>query len=200
MKDLITEAIVYINKNNPSNHLPYHSIDHLFEVYNQTKNISLTDKTVRDNIQYKNELLIAALFHDYNHSGGKLTDSENVSNAIMGCNEFLDSIDNNLDKDIIADIIKATEFPSPIDKEDLTLEQKVIQDADMCYLFKDIAIVKLYCGLREEFDQDLTEFLNNQLNFLESVKFNTDKLQEIWFNYTKEDRINELKQLIEHNE
>lgn len=204
MEDIINKAIVFIIKNNKSNNLPYHGIDHLYEVYNECKfliDFSYTfneDYENYEEVNYKTELLIAALFHDYNHSGGKLKDSENIKIAIKGCKEFLDTIDYDLNFDVIESVIKATEYPSPL-KDDLTIEQKIIQDADMCYLLKDIAIVKLYYGLREEQGVELDKFLENQLAFFETVKFNSSLYSEIWDNTYKNSRIEEVKELMKAN-
>lgn len=206
MKDIINKAIVFIIKNNKSNNLPYHGIDHLFEVYNDCKTLidfsqmdqfSLNEDS--EEVNYETELLIAALFHDYNHSGGKLKDSENIEIAIKGCKEFLDTIDYDLNFDVIESVIKATEYPSPL-KGDLTIEQKIIQDADMCYLLNDIAIVKLYYGLREEFGVELDKFLENQLAFFETVKFNSRLYSDIWDNTYKNIRIEEVKELMKAND
>lgn len=191
--NLIIKAIIYINEKNPSNHLPYHGIDHLYSVYEMCNKIVYSDKNYR-NLDKKDELFIAALFHDFNHSGGKLTDAENISNAILGCNDFLDTIENTLDRDLIHEIIRATQFPSVIDKADLNEHQKIIQDADMCYLFTDLSIVKLYCGLRSEFNQDLKTFLDNQINFFNSLSFNTEYCNNLW-NNIKNKRVEELELL-----
>lgn len=206
MKEIINKAIVFIIKNNKSNNLPYHGIDHLFEVYNNCKTLidfSEMDQFIlnedSEEVNYETELLIAALFHDYNHSGGKLKDIENIEIAIKGCKEFLDTIDHDLNIDVIESVIKATEYPSPI-KGDLTIEQKIIQDADMCYLLNDIAIVKLYYGLREEFGVELDKFLENQLAFFETVKFNSRLYSDIWYNTYKNIRIEEVKELMKAND
>ena len=76
---LTLKGIKFLNENNPSNNVPYHGIDHLFEVFKFSYSIS--QFVTNDEIN-KLELLMACLFHDYNHSCGKLKDSENISNAI----------------------------------------------------------------------------------------------------------------------
>lgn len=178
--ELIFKAINWISKNNPSNHLPYHGIDHLYMVFEQCMKIYHTDVKLRMKVTHLAELYIAALFHDYNHSGGKLSDSENIENAINGVIEFLNSVENNLDVEVIKFLIKSTQYPAIIESSQLTPEAMIIQDADMCYLFENISIVKLYTGLRNEFNQDLETFYKNQEDFLKSVKFNTDYAIERW--------------------
>ena len=192
---LTLKAINFLNENNPSNNAPYHGIDHLFEVFKFSYSIS---QFVPDNDEInKLELLIACLFHDYNHSCGKLKDSENISNAIDGLTMF-HKIYPEFDLKITKDIIRATEYPYTLSDEDLTIEQKIIRDSDMCYLFNDISIVKLYQGLRTEFNQNLDVFLSNQGKFLDNVHFYTDKCQLMWSYSYKDVRKKELEMLIKN--
>ena len=192
---LTLKAINFLNENNPSNNAPYHGIDHLFEVFKFSYSIS---QFVPDNDEInKLELLIACLFHDYNHSCGKLKDSENISNAIDGLTMF-HKIYPEFDLKITKDIIRATEYPYTLPDEDLTIEQKIIRDSDMCYLFNDISIVKLYQGLRTEFNQNLDVFLSNQGKFLDNVHFYTDKCQLMWSYSYKDVRKKELEMLIKN--
>jgi len=202
MKDLyekypiLIKAINFINiSNGSSNHLQYHSIDHLFSVFQMCFEIIHYNKVYDYDVNYKLELYIAALFHDYAHSGGKLTDSENIINALDGVMLF-HKANPEFDLNIVIQIIKATEYPYTIDENDFTLfEQKIIRDADMCYLFQPLSIVKLYSGLRSEFGTDYNTFLNNQFNFLNNVKFYTEYHNNLWENSVKELRLNELEML-----
>lgn len=197
MTELEIKIINYLNINNPSNHLPYHSIDHLFTVFNFVK------KTINTEVKYEQELIVAALFHDYNHSGGKLTDSENISNAILGVNDFFTSElsyfasklpDFNLP--YVKFLIQCTEFPYTIPEEQLTLEAKMLRDADMSYMFEDLSIVKLYSGLRAEFGNSLIDFLNNQKAFLSNIKFYMPETDAMWNESFRETRLNELDMMI----
>jgi len=196
---LTVKAINFINLKNPSNNVPYHGIDHLFEVFRFSYTIFENDivckSTSTQNLN-KLEILIAALFHDYNHSTGRLTDSENISNAILGLNEFYD-LYPYFDLDVVKSIIYATEYPYTISDQELSLEQQIIRDADMCYLFYDLSIVKLYQGLRTEFSKDLPTFLDNQKVFLDNMSFYTDRCQKLWILY-KDIRKKELNMLIEN--
>ena len=202
MKDLyekypiLIKAINFINiSNGSSNHLQYHNIDHLFSVFQMCFEIVHYNKIYDYDVNYKLELYIAALFHDYAHSGGKLTDSENIINALDGVMLF-HKANPEFDLNIVIQIIKATEYPYTIDESDFTLfEQKIIRDADMCYLFQPLSIVKLYSGLRSEFGTDYNTFLNNQFNFLNNVKFYTEYHNDLWENSVKELRLNELELL-----
>lgn len=156
MEDIYYKAINFISKTNKSNSLPYLGIDHLFSVYKQCIKI-LNNIEQRDFLKQK-ELLISALFHDCDHSGGKLSDFNNIQNAIK-CVETFNIIckESNIELDIefIKYLIRCTEFPYTVEDSRLTIEAKILRDADLCYLFDDLSIVKLYTGLRNEFNQTL---------------------------------------------
>jgi hypothetical protein len=194
---LTLKAITFINESNPSNNAPYHGIDHLFEVFKFSYTIFENDTLCKSIKINKLELLIACLFHDYNHSTGRLKDSENISNAIDGLTEF-HKIYPEFDLEISKDIIRATEYPYTLPDEGLTIEQQIIRDSDMCYLFNDISIVKLYQGLRTEFNQNLDDFLSNQSKFLDNVQFYTEKCQQMWSYSYKDVRKKELEMLIKN--
>jgi len=193
---ILIKAINFINiSNGESNHLPYHGIDHLFSVLEMCYKIITNNISYEYDVNYKLELYIAALFHDYAHSGGKLNDSENIINALDGVMLF-HKANPEFDLNIVIQIIKATEYPYTIDENDFTLfEQKLIRDADMCYLFQPLSIVKLYSGLRTEFGTDYNTFLTNQINFLNGVKFYNDYYNSMWNTVIKQERLNELEML-----
>lgn len=196
---ILIKAINFINiSNGRSNSCPYHGIDHLFEVFKMVHNIILNNTIYEYDVNYKLELYIAALFHDYAHSGGVLTDDKNIINALEGLYLFHQA-NPYFDLSITTEIIKATEYPYSIKDEDIKLfEQRLIRDADMCYLFDDLSVVKLYYGLRVEFKKDLNEFYNNQYNFLNNVQFYNEYYNNLWNTSVKDIRLKEL-QLLKDN-
>jgi hypothetical protein len=194
MKELILNAINFLNISNPSNFLPYHNIDHLWMVYNYCQKI--TDMINNSDVK-ETELFIAALFHDYNHSGGKLTDNFNIDNAIEGVTLF-HKAHPEFDLNYVSYLIKCTEYPYSVLDIDLTIEAKILRDADLSYVFEYISIVKLYCGLRKEFNQTLILFLNNQFNFLSNINFYIPEFQNLWKGGIQELRLLELEELKAH--
>ena len=115
----------YILENNNSNFLPYHNIRHTLHVAQSAHDIywkilhkecdlcNCDDCAWEDFYSTSEELIIAALFHDFNHSGGKLKDKENVDIAINKMREFFLAHTTSSDARIkrIEDIIRATEYP-----------------------------------------------------------------------------------------
>lgn len=193
---ILIKAINFINiSNTNSNHLPYHGIDHLFSVLQMCYEIIIRNNAYEYDVNFKLELYLAALFHDYAHSGGKLSDDINIINALEGLYLF-HKANPEFDLNITSKIIRATEYPYSIQDNELELfEQKIIRDADMCYLFQPLSIVKLYSGLRSEFNTDYNIFLTNQYNFLSNIKFNTEYHNNLWQNEVKDMRLNELELL-----
>ena len=120
------------------------------------------------------------MFHDVNHSGGKLKDSENIDNAINAFIEFAHTYMNLCDNDdvIIHDevinLIKVTEYPYVKPNSALTQMEKIIRDADMMQAFEYNWINQTTLGLSSEGNIPIKEFIPKQRNFLESVVFLTD--------------------------
>lgn len=142
----------WVKDNNPSGELPYHNNQHLFHVAriaNQLLNAETTP-TVRDEIV----LIVACLFHDFNHSGGVQPDSENIHNAIMALDQFaftdigLQVLKNHGMLQQVKELIKLTQFPSERNPD--TLMGLCIRDADMLYSFCSVGIDAVVTGLRKE--------------------------------------------------
>lgn len=174
-----TKIYAYIVQNNRGNINPYHSNAHLFHVY-RTCMILFDEYKDEYNLSEKDrlELGIAALFHDYNHSGGKLKDDANIELAIEGLNLFLDNnSDIEIDRQNIIDIIRATEFPHK--EMDLNFLQKIIRDADMSGGISKYWL-SVVIDLASELNMDLQTFIPIQIKFLDTVEFNTFFCQELW--------------------
>jgi len=189
----LIKIIRYINLNNPSNNLPYHGIDHLFVVF-ETANMIYNNESETQHKVNELELYVAALFHDYAHSGGKLKDSENINNAIIGLRTYVILNGASFNVKEVEYLIKVTEFPYTTSEENLTVGAKIIRDADMGYLIQDLSIVKLFQGLRIEFGKQLSPFIDEQFKFYDNMKFYMASMQAKW-DAVKEQRYAELTQL-----
>lgn len=189
---IFDDAKKYITKNNDvENH--YHNNKHMLDVFNNS--MILFD-------EYKKEyelktvdkicLGLAALFHDYNHSGGKLKDDENIEIALNELKKYLNIIDkidlyNNIKK-----IITVTEYPHK--DVDLDILQKIIRDADTMGGIVDgwVYVVK---SLAKEYNKSLKDFIPTQIKFIENAKFNTEYCNELLKN-NKEEIIEKLKKML----
>ena len=172
-------AVEYRNKHNPSGGLPYHHNQHMDFMLEDCINAytySLLDEvpsTVKVNY---NALMFAAIFHDCDHSGGKLLDVHNVDKAIIFWKRFLDSEEGKTLRDrfgyrilklsdVIVFLLRATQYPYVVledtpEFKDLNKYQqnpsfletaRVIRDADLMTIYHgDVGINMVNWGIWEE--------------------------------------------------
>jgi hypothetical protein len=191
INQIFDEVKNYISENNKTENA-YHNNKHMIDVFNNS--MTLFDEHQKEYELTENDKLhlgLAALFHDFNHSGGKLKDDENIKLALTSLKEYLDSTNKSKLYNDIKHIIIATEFPH----KDIQLDflQKIIRDADtMGGITEDwISIVK---SLAKEYNKTLQEFIPTQIKFLDTVKFNTDYCNGLLAN-NKESIIKELEKM-----
>jgi len=174
----VDDAFDYVKKNNTSNNLPYHNWYHA---------LCMVEKCIEGanyhNLPYRSirHLVLAALFHDFDHTGGKSTDSINIDRALKGWRNyeytFLRSI-TSIDKQEVEGIIRVTEYPYVI--EPICIEQKIIRDADLMQCLRPTWKEMIIVGLRQEMSiklgKDLTEeeMCEGQIKFLDAVKPHSD--------------------------
>lgn len=192
----------YISEHNKTDNA-YHNNKHMIDVFNNAMTLF---NEYKDEFNLtpddKLHLGLAALFHDFNHSGGKLKDSENIELALTALREYLDTVDKSkmpFQHPLISDsytkikwIIMATEFPHNDINPDIL--QKIIRDADtMGGITGDwMSVVK---SLATELNKSLEEFVPAQIKFLQSVKYNTDYCNQLLAD-NKESIIRELEQIL----
>lgn len=170
--DSLKPSFKFIVDNNIANCAPFHNIGHLLCVLSRTYG-----GAVYHEIKYSEmvELMLAALWHDYGHSQGEKDDIHNVAVARDAVTKFLvenpiDGIDHN----IVADIIRTTQFPYVEKGEDLNLRNAILRDADLMVCLEDDWIQTLMFGLCKELDRNMAEMITGQTDFLGSVEMATD--------------------------
>lgn len=166
-------AYGYVLKNNPSNNLPYHNFGHLEKVayyaYLGAIAENLPPAVIRD-------ICLAGLFHDFNHSGGKLKDSENVALAKAGYEQYVKDInDTDTNPIFVKFLIDITEYPYTVETSKLTIQQKILRDADMIFsLNSDNYMQDVVIGLAKEFNIEVTDFLKTQADFVANMSLGTE--------------------------
>lgn len=189
---IIGDALEFIINTSDSNFNPYHNLNHNLTVMYFSYQLGISENLSK---QEMTELLLAAIFHDYNHSGGKEKDDYNIKEAKKGVVNFISKYDVKIDKNRIYRIIDATEFPYKIKDENLTLQQEIIRDADMLQLIEDNRIQTNIIGLQTELKRSYSEHLKLQKEFMENLKLRlkaSKKLQDKFF----PDIIEELNLLV----
>jgi hypothetical protein len=173
--DSIFDIILsWISKNNEGSVNPYHNNEHLSDIYKNCIEISNYE-----NIDDANNLLVAALFHDVNHSGGKYTDDVNIKNSVNSflqfCYENKDIIKKyNIDINLVSELIKCTQFPYTVDPKNKL--EEILRDADRSILFNDDfddTYKKVIVGISKEQNISIRKQLENQIKFVENLKYYT---------------------------
>jgi hypothetical protein len=164
----------------PNIHHGYHGLRHMLHVtwvcYEACVYYEKVGKL--DNRRRRN-LLIAALFHDFEHAGKPVDDSLNIRAAIEALKQFLLPEDKPFEMDIIS-ILVVTQFPQLDFGEKLTLEQAIIRDADMSQVFGPTWIGDIVAGLGNELGKSPKEMLEQQYKFLNGLKFHSE-FGEVFF-------------------
>jgi len=169
----ILHVLEFVKEQNPTNDLPYHNWFHILTV---TKNCYEGAHELKLGTPSTRNLLVAALFHDFDHAGGKQSDDVNIEKAILGFENFIESTTHTLDIEMIKSLIRVTQFP--FIRIPVTIEQKILRDSDVlqaaeCNWFEQVVV-----GLRKEFaNSGITmtdaEMIKNSNDFYGSLELFT---------------------------
>jgi hypothetical protein len=161
--------LAYFIKHNKGNMNPYHNLYHMQCVventYLLTQGSELTEKEIRI-------LLIAAMFHDFNHTTNKDTESSNIADAIRGLHKCCVELGEYFDLKYV-DLINNTSYPYTKSASELTFGEQVLRDADMLQCFDKNYIQQVVIGLSSEWKMDMVKSLDVQYNYVSSVEFST---------------------------
>ena len=170
--EYLQKAFKYILLNSKSNNGPYHNLNHLLTVLKYCY-LGASSEGIKDEKELR-ELLIAAIFHDVNHTIGKEKDDVNVQNSKDAIDKFVKQEEVDADTDYMNKLLDATQYPYVIEGKDLDLKQGIIRDADLMQVFEYNWIHQNIAGLSSELKMDFLDFVQPQRKFLESAAFNTD--------------------------
>lgn len=137
-------------------------------------------------------LLIACIFHDFNHSGKKGPDEINIRLAIDGLYAHLTKDDMKHLDDIIS-LIWATEFPYKVDSDKLSLCCRYMRDLDMTQSLGEAWIQQVPLGLAQEWDIPPIEGLKMQPDFLRKLRFCTEWARQMFPQELIDNRIREAE-------
>lgn len=173
---------------------PYHNLRHMLHVmwlcfqacvfYGAT----LTRRQVRN-------LLIAALFHDFGHSGGLGDDDLNIARAIRALRKYAQPED----KPHLADIeriIQATEYPHQGVSSELDLPSQILRDADVSQALSVAWIQQVVIGLATEWSKPPLDVLRAQKGFHASLKFSTSWAERFFPPEVIKEKIAEAEELL----
>jgi len=157
-------------------HNPYHNLRHMLHV------LWLCYKACR---YYQNELtprqmrnlLIAALFHDFDHPGHPHPgeddpDRINIPIAIAGLRRYIMPTDRPFLPEIEA-LIEVTHYPHKVASDKLDLQGRIIRDADLAQALSPAWIQQVVIGLAQEWRVQPLHVLRSQASFLTGLSFST---------------------------
>lgn len=172
--------ILFFESRNLQN--PYHNLRHILHVtwlcyqaadfYRQ----KLSPRQIRN-------LLVAALFHDFDHPGhsrpGEDSDHLNIEIAIAALRRHLQPVDRAALPEIET-LIRVTEFPYKPSARSLDLSGKIIRDADRAQVLNPAWIQQIVIGLAEEAGVAPLAMLRAQRSFLDALVFETRWARELF--------------------
>lgn len=178
---------------------PYHNLRHMLHVlwlchaacrYYRGE---LTPRQMRN-------LLIAALFHDFDHPGRRQPgendpDRINIPIAIAGLRRHVTPADHPYLSEIEA-LIEATYYPYKIGSDKLDLLGQIIRDADLAQALAPVWIQQVVIGLAQEWGVPPFEVLKGQASFLAGLSFQTRWARELFPRECIRAKVEEAEQLL----
>ena len=176
-------------------HHPYHNLRHMLHVLWLCYQACMFYEDTLSRRQMRN-LLIAALFHDFDHSGLLGDDDLNIEKALRALRKHILPEDRE-SVDEIADILKATEFPYKVSSDSLGLAAKIIRDADMSQALSVAWIQQVILGLAAEWRKTALDILQMQGPFMSNLRFLTEWGQKMFPQKVIDAKIEEARELLE---
>jgi hypothetical protein len=178
-----------VNLNNP-----YHNFRHMFHVLwlcHEACKFYADELTKRD----KRNVLIAAVFHDFDHLGNRSPDQLNIDRAVAGLRVHVAKEDLPHLATIEA-LIQATHYPYLVPSESLELPARIIRDADVGQTLTAAWIQQVIFGLAAEWGKMPMELLEMQTPFLSHLQFSTEWARNLFPREYIEEKISEANELL----
>lgn len=154
---------------------PYHNPRHILHVCYMCYQALLYYRTSGRPIDAKaaRGLMIAALFHDFDHTARAGNDDLNIEYAIRGLRANILPEDLEL-QEYIEQPIRWSQFPYTVPSEDISLCGRILRDADVSQALSVAWIQQVVFGLAEEWNMTPLQILRMQKGFLANLKFHTE--------------------------
>ena len=181
---------VFFNARNLNN--PYHNFRHVFHVVWLCYCASVEYRYRLTRRETRN-LLIAAMFHDFDHTGMMGNDDVNITLAIRGLEKYLAPEDKEFVSEIVA-LIRVTQYPYVVPANEVDLCGQILRDADLSQALSVAWIQQVIFGLSSEWNQPPLEVLRKQIGFLRSLRFHTEWAQK---EFDIEQKLSEVSVLLD---
>jgi hypothetical protein len=184
--------VIFFNAKN-LNHA-YHNFRHMFHVTWLCYQACDFYRKILSPREMRN-LLIAAMFHDFDHADGAVGDEHNIAVAVSGLTTYVLPEDKKHLEEIIS-LIRATEYPYAVPSEELPLLAQIIRDADMGQGFSDAWIQQIVFGLAAEQGKRPIEILRSEEEFCRNVRFHTEWGRSMFSREKIDEKAAEAKELL----
>lgn len=187
---IMMEAFDALRNHNVAAEAPYHNNAHMLGVHAICEELWELEKKESTITAVRPEvvLLMAALFHDFNHSAGTASDTENIERAVQALSDFsIDLIGAGAtieEVEAAEQAIRCTVFP--FTQEPRNLMEQILRDADFLYTSYLGTPEDVMEGLRAEIsiargaEVSYQDMLAGQTAFMKSAKLYTPSAQVLW--------------------
>lgn len=173
---------------------PFHNIRHSLDVLIKCYDGLLFYKDRIIDKSARRALLVAAIFHDFGHTGRSGNDDVNIILALRGFDKHILPEDAGI-REMVLSLIGSTEYgPAGHVKLNNTLLSQILKDADLSQVCSQAWIRLVIFGLAEEMQTTPESILRMQESFLSKTKFYTDWARQ---KFDLNEKIEEARQLIE---
>jgi hypothetical protein len=173
---------------------PYHNFRHLFHVLYMVHQACWFHRSDLLPREIRN-MHIAAIFHDFDHSGRTGHDDLEIARAVRALNRYIHE-DDALAYPHIAKLIEATQFPYRTPSQHLSLDAQILRDADMSQVFHTAWLQQILFGLGAEMNMTPVQMLAAQPAFLETLSFSTPWAHATFPPSLIREKINESRELL----
>lgn len=176
---------------------PYHNFRHIFHElwlchnacrFYEGREEEMSKRAMRN-------LLIAAMFHDFDHTGRTGNDDLNIELALRGLRKHILPEDEEW-LPHISEKIKGSQYPYIIPAKDLSFEARILRDADASQCFSVAWIQQVVFGLAVEMNTAPIEVLRMQKTFLAGLCYQTEWAKQMFDSDMINKKIEEAEDLI----
>jgi hypothetical protein len=178
-------------------YMPYHNARHVMHVTWMCHEALLFHKNAGVPLHKRDgrSLLIAAISHDFDHTGRGGNDDVNIELAVRGLRASIAECDRPFLSEI-EQLIRWTRFPYNVPEKDLNILGLILRDADVSQAFSVAWIQQVVFGLAEEWGKAPIEILGMQKGFLQNLKFHTNWAKTQFGQELIEKKIAEAEELL----
>jgi len=172
---------------------PYHNFRHMLHVTRlcylacEFYAKALTKRKMRD-------LLIAAMFHDFDHTGKAGPDSVNIERALLALGKYLLPEDRVYSGEIQS-FVQLSQYPYLLSSDKVGHSAQILRDADGAQALNPAWIQHVVFGLAAEWGKNPLEVLHMQEGYLSNINLTTEWANQLYPESVVKAKIAEAREL-----